>query len=215
MRTGGAGHPANYGGGPGQSKGKKSIDDFCHIFHGAPSTGPALKTYTFDDVVNALNQVVPHDWRGFWTERLTNHGPGAPPGGIEGSGWKVVYNDTPSEMLSGMAGMYHIVPAGFALGLSLRDDGGITDTIEDEVAAKAGIGYVPQDVSLYPDLTARENLTFFGRLQTATRAYNDSAPAYLQSHPLTTERIADIQARIRSGESPESVAAEFSKAVWM
>ncbi len=30
--------------------------------------------------------------------------------------------------------------------------------------AKAHIGYVPQDVSLYPDLTARENLAFFGRL---------------------------------------------------
>jgi len=30
--------------------------------------------------------------------------------------------------------------------------------------AKAHIGYVPQDVSLYPDLTARENLTFFGKL---------------------------------------------------
>ncbi len=30
--------------------------------------------------------------------------------------------------------------------------------------AKARIGYVPQDVSLYPDLSARENLAFFGRL---------------------------------------------------
>ena len=29
---------------------------------------------------------------------------------------------------------------------------------------KAQIGYVPQDVSLYPDLSARENLSFFGRL---------------------------------------------------
>ena len=38
---------------------------------------------------------------------------------------------------------------------------------------------------------------FFGRMQQATRAYHDSAPAYLRSHPLTTERIADIQARIR------------------
>jgi predicted Zn-dependent protease len=39
-------------------------------------------------------------------------------------------------------------------------------------------------------------VAFFGRLQTASRAYNDTAPAFLRSHPLTTERIADIQARI-------------------
>ncbi len=123
-----------------QSKGQKSIDDFCHLFHGAPSTGPALKTYTFDDIVNALNQVVPYDWRSFWTERLTNHGPGAPLGGIEGSGWKLVYDETPSEMMTSAAGMYHSVPAGFALGLELHDDGGIADTTEGEVSAKAGIG---------------------------------------------------------------------------
>ena len=123
-----------------QTKSSKSIDDFCHLFHGAPSTGPALKTYTFDDVVNALNQIAPYDWRGFWTERLTNHGPGAPLGGIEGSGWKVVYDENPSEMMSSMAGAYHFVPAAFAIGLALNDDGSIADTIEGEAAAKAGIG---------------------------------------------------------------------------
>jgi predicted metalloprotease with PDZ domain len=123
-----------------QSKGKKSIDDFCHLFHGAPSTGPALKTYTFDDVVNVLNQVVPYNWRGFWTDRLTNHGPGAPLGGIDGGGWKLIYNDNPSEMITAAGGMFHFVPAGLALGLTLREDGGITDTIETEVAAKSGIG---------------------------------------------------------------------------
>ena len=123
-----------------KTKGKKTLDDFCHLFHGAPSTGPELKTYTFDDIVNTLNQVAPYDWRAFWTERLTNHGPGAPLGGIEGSGWKLTYNETPSEMMNGAAAMSRTVPAALALGLELRDDGGITDTIEGELAAKAGIG---------------------------------------------------------------------------
>lgn len=40
-------------------------------------------------------------------------------------------------------------------------------------------------------------ITFFGRMQSASRAYTDAAPVYLRSHPLTTERIADIQARTR------------------
>ena len=32
------------------------------------------------------------------------------------------------------------------------------------MAAKAQVGYVPQDIALYPDLTGRENLRFLGRL---------------------------------------------------
>ncbi|MGB8986285.1 MAG: M61 family peptidase [Candidatus Sulfotelmatobacter sp.] len=122
-----------------QSKGSKSLDDFCHLFHGPPSTGPMVKTYTFDDVVNALNQVVPYDWRGFWMERLTNHGPGAPLGGIEGSGWKVVYDDTQSELLHGAESDGHIAIGAFSIGLDLREDGVIVDTIEGMPAALAGI----------------------------------------------------------------------------
>jgi predicted metalloprotease with PDZ domain len=123
-----------------QSKGKKSLDDFCKLFHGAPSTPPAVKTYTFEDVVNTLNQVAPFDWRGFWTERLTNHGPGAPLGGVEQSGWKLAYDEFPSSMVCTVDCGSHSVDVKFSIGLVLREDGTIIDTVEGMPAALAGIG---------------------------------------------------------------------------
>jgi len=123
-----------------QSKGAKSLDDFCKLFHGAPSGPPMLKTYTFDDIVSALNQVSPYDWRGFWTERLSNHGPGAPLGGVEGSGWKLVYDEYASDLDRAGDREGKAVGAHYSVGLLFGTDGAIRDTVEGMVAAKAGIG---------------------------------------------------------------------------
>lgn len=40
-------------------------------------------------------------------------------------------------------------------------------------------------------------ISFFKRLQSATRIEEGEVPSFLQNHPMTTERIADIQGRIR------------------
>jgi predicted metalloprotease with PDZ domain len=123
-----------------QTKGQHSLDGFCKLFHGGQSGPPAVKPYTFDDIVNTLNQVAPYDWRKFWTERLTNHGPGAPMGGVEGSGWRLMYDDNPSELWKAVEESHESVNAAYSIGLRLRKDGVIVDTIEDLPAAKAGIG---------------------------------------------------------------------------
>jgi predicted metalloprotease with PDZ domain len=123
-----------------QTHGSKSMDDFCHLFHGGQSGPPEVKTYTFDDVVNTLNEVALYDWRGFWTERLTNHGPGAPLKGIERSGWKLVYDETPSELIKVRKRERKEINAEYSIGLLLEESGNIVDTVEGMPAAKAGIG---------------------------------------------------------------------------
>jgi len=53
-------------------------------------------------------------------------------------------------------------------GILRRDEGEVRITGRPmeagSTALKAEIGYVPQDLAIYPDLSARENLDFFGRL---------------------------------------------------
>ncbi|WP_294442782.1 peptidase M61 [uncultured Sphingomonas sp.] len=73
------------------SAGKKSIDDFAKAFFGVRDGDWGVLTYTFDDVVATLNKIQPYDWRTLLTERLTEHGKGAPLNGFEGNGYRLVY----------------------------------------------------------------------------------------------------------------------------
>ena len=58
-------------------------------------------------------------------------------------------------------------------GLIPADEGTVRvagrDMTPSETEAKRAIGLVPQELAIYPDLTARENLKFFGRLQGLSR----------------------------------------------
>lgn len=50
---------------------------------------------------------------------------------------------------------------------------------------------------------------FFERLQKYTGLYDNGAPAYLRTHPLTSERIADIENRVVDDPRPPAAAPEF------
>jgi predicted metalloprotease with PDZ domain len=123
-----------------KSGGTKSMDDFAHLFYGGPNTGPEVKTYTFDDVVNALNQVQAYDWRGFLTDRVRKVAEQAPLEGIANGGWKLVYTEQAnglSRLRDEQGGAYD---ATASLGMVVSKDGGVADAIEDGLAAKHGIG---------------------------------------------------------------------------
>jgi predicted metalloprotease with PDZ domain len=122
-----------------ETQGRRSLDDFCRLFFGPPSGPPEVKTYTFDDVVNALNQIAPNDWGTFFTERLTSLAPSAPLGGIEGGGWRVVYNNIQSELLQAQERLEKTVNAAYSIGLVLKQNGTVIDSIFGMPAVQAGI----------------------------------------------------------------------------
>ena len=136
------------------SGGKKSLDDFVKLFHGPGSMPanspqgpggvvlgpPELKPYTFDDVVNAMNQVAPNDWRKFFNDRLHSLSPQSPQGGIENGGWRLVYDDKPGPLAEAGEEARHSLDATFSLGLSLNDSGSVIDSVVGGPAYQAGVG---------------------------------------------------------------------------
>ncbi len=119
--------------------GKKSLTDFCHLFYGGPNLGPQLKTYTFDDIVNALNQVAPYNWRAFFLKHLRSLSPDPPMGGIVNGGWKLVYNDRMPQLLAAQEHVRKFIDAEYSIGLVLNNKGVVMDSVVTMPAFKGGI----------------------------------------------------------------------------
>ena len=115
--------------------GQKSIDDFCHAYHGGPNNGPEVKPWTFDELVATLNSVAPYDWARFLHERLDSKSPDAPTGGIENGGWKLTWSDEPIHL----PGRRSNAGDAYSIGLQLGEDGMVMDSIVGSPAYNAGI----------------------------------------------------------------------------
>ena len=120
--------------------GKKSMDDFCKIFHGGGNSGPLVKTYNLDEIIATLNQVAPYDWKIFLDDRIYKIAPAAPVAGITASGWRLVYTGEESELMQNREEIRKLVNAEDSVGLSLNADGTVMDAIFGMPAFNAGIG---------------------------------------------------------------------------
>jgi len=80
-----------------RSQGKRSLDDFARAFFGINDGSFTSVTYTFNDVVKALNSVEPYDWAAFLRQRLDAVDKPAPLDGLRRGGYKLVYSDAPSD----------------------------------------------------------------------------------------------------------------------
>lgn len=119
-----------------QSHGRKSFNDFCKLFYGGPNLGPQLKPYTFNQLVAALNQVVPYNWAGFLQQKLLSVSPVPPMSGLTGDGWKLVFNSKPVPASRFFRGG---INADYSIGLMLAPNGQVIDSLWNGPAFQAGV----------------------------------------------------------------------------
>jgi predicted metalloprotease with PDZ domain len=122
------------------SGGKKSLDDFAKLFFGVNNGSYVTNTYTFEDVVAALNQVQPYDWTNFLRTRVYELHPQVPENGFTQGGYKLVYNDTiaPWDKRGGGNPRFG-TSFSTSLGFSVTGDGTLGSVWWGGVAFKAGL----------------------------------------------------------------------------
>ncbi len=122
-----------------ETRGQRSIDDFCKRFHGGQSGPRSIRAYTLEEMVTTLNEVAAFDWSALFERRIGKVAPGAPLGGIENSGWKLVYNETPNEWLRASEQAFKFIDLSSTLGLIMNETGSIMDLVPDSPADQAGV----------------------------------------------------------------------------
>jgi predicted metalloprotease with PDZ domain len=126
---------------------QKSLDDFARVFLGqGGNTGPLIVTYTFDEVVRDLNQVMPYDWAAFLHDRIDKINPRPDFAGVERGGYKLVYADEPNPLEAALSGKDVAYFTGtddrgvniwHSVGLIVSGDGNIVDVRWNGPADKA------------------------------------------------------------------------------
>lgn len=110
---------------------EKSLTDFFHIFLAkGGNTGPLIVTYNREELIRDLNEVVKYDWADFLHKRVDLINPHADLDGITRGGYKLVYQDKPSDaervLSSGRRGG-GAPDVWYSLGLRLNGEGTIFD----------------------------------------------------------------------------------------
>jgi predicted metalloprotease with PDZ domain len=122
-----------------KSKGSKSLDDFCRAFFGGDGGKATVQSYTRSSLVAALQAVEPHDWEGFFAQRVDTAGSRTPREGIANAGWKLVFGDKRSPYWTASEEDRKTADLVFSLGLIVKSDGLVKDVMMGTPAQKAGV----------------------------------------------------------------------------
>jgi predicted metalloprotease with PDZ domain len=122
-----------------KSHGTRSLDTFATEFFGPPDGVVAVKPYTYEELVAALNHVVAFDWNGLLQGNLLATWPTPVSPGLEAAGWTVVYTDEPNGAAVDLETVSQQADLSTSIGLVMDQDGTIIDLVPDSAAGHAGL----------------------------------------------------------------------------
>ena len=131
-----------------RSQGQRSLDDFAKQFFGVNDGNYSELTYTFADVVAALNRVQPYDWADFLRQRLDAVNADAPTAGVARGGYRLVFTDTASALYKSEEERRKMTALTYSVGLTLEKDGKIKEVLWNSPAFKAGLSPGTQIVAV-------------------------------------------------------------------
>ncbi len=123
-----------------RSGGRKSLDDFLHLYSEPALTGPITKTYTREEIERLLNEVQPYDWHGFFERYVYSISADPPNDDLAHAGWQFVYNDRPNEFIVASEHTRHSTDETYGIGLSVDAKGTIASVRQGSAAWNAGLG---------------------------------------------------------------------------
>jgi predicted metalloprotease with PDZ domain len=116
---------------------KRNLDDFARAFFGMHNGAWDINTYNYQDVIHGLNGVAKYDWNDFLKKRLQGH-PNLSKA-FDAEGWKLVYNDQPSDAVKASEKRLHFTDLEYSLGFNVDKKGKMRDVLWNSPAFKAGL----------------------------------------------------------------------------
>jgi predicted metalloprotease with PDZ domain len=195
----------------------KSLTDFAQAFFGIEDGSFSEATYTFDDVVNGLNAVLPYDWRHFLQTRLTETTHKPPLDGLARAGWHLAFTDEPSQLSGNEQATSKGTDFTYSIGLRLSGKGDITSVLWNGPAFKAGLsrgtkiiavdGMALDDPGALRDAIKQAQFTTSPiqliiqdgqHFRNVSIDYHDGLRyPHLQRVPFTPDRLTDIMAPLK------------------
>ncbi|RDS86163.1 M61 family metallopeptidase [Dyella psychrodurans] len=122
------------------SRGEHGLDDFARLFFDAKESGqPSTRTYTFQDVCDALNKVAPDDWAAFLNRHLQSHSADDAIAGLARAGWKLTYSGVPTETFLQDEAEQGAADLDYSIGLQVDTHGRVQSVRWDSPAFRAGL----------------------------------------------------------------------------